>query len=288
MRPRALLALLAAAAFLVPAAGASADELVVAAPGAAKLAGDGGYLVWAAPNEDTGWHLVVRAPDGTVAVPAIRDFAGPPQVSVGSDAYAAGRALLAVYSRPSGGDDDLYALDLRTGREHRVSPISSSAYDEDAPSVQYGQWTFVRRGGKHPGVYVWHGHGSSQRLTSYTAHETINNASRVAYPATRTVVVRRLSGQGKALVFPAPSRPRSVQLSRYRTTWLGDAGEVRQTPRFAGSGGPYDVHDAVPADRALSASASGIAMGRLDTPGWFLDGAGLNRVTPPLSFAQPG
>src|SRR4051794_27780054 len=250
------LALVAAAiaALALPAA-ASADTLITAAPGAKKLASGGGWFAWSAPNEDTGWHLVLRAPDGTVSTPQIDDFTGPVQVSIGSTAFAAGRSIVALYSRPSGGDQDIYELDLRTGRESRISPISSASYDETAPSMKYGRMSFVRSGGRHDGVYAWTGGSKpSRRLSSYEPSETFVTESRVTYPASNRVIVRRLSGDGRALQFASPSRPRSVTATRYRTAWLTSDGRVFQTPRYAGSGGPYNVTDAFAGDRALPPS----------------------------------
>ena len=126
-----------------------------------NLSAGGGYAVWAQPGEDTGWQLVVRAPDGTVSTPDVPGFASPPDLTGGTGGTGGtageGRSLLAVYSRPSGGDEDLYALDLRSGREHRVAPVSSAGADEVHPSVQFGRLVFVRRGGSCLGVYVWNG-----------------------------------------------------------------------------------------------------------------------------------
>ena len=136
MRLRTLIAATAALA-LAPAAVAHADSLATAAPGARNLATGGGYAVWFAPTSSTTWQLVVRAPDGTVTTPAVRAFAGAQKASIGSDRFAAGgRRLLAVYGRDDG---DVYAYDLRTGTEERVAGISSRAYRESSPAIQFGR-----------------------------------------------------------------------------------------------------------------------------------------------------
>jgi hypothetical protein len=286
MKRLALLGTLAVLA-AVPAAPAAADTLAVAAPGAVNLTAGGGYVAWAAPATapETGWRLVVRAPDGTVTTPALRAFATPPRVSIGSDAFAEGRALLAVYSRPSGGDDDLYAYDLRAGTERRISAISSAAYDETVAGVQYGRFAFVRRGGTRPGVYVWTGKGPARRLTSYTPAEIAVSESRVAYGATSSVIVRRLSGDGGTLVIRTPSRPTSLMISRYRTTWLGTDGQPLRTPRYAGSGGPYPVTGVHRTVRPTAVMASAALT---DEAGWYLGAEGVFRVAPKLTWTPAG
>ncbi|MBI5104811.1 MAG: hypothetical protein HZB46_07480 [Solirubrobacterales bacterium] len=273
---RPILLLAALLALAVAAAPASADTLLAPAPGAERLAAGGGYLVWSQPSEDTGWHLVVRRPDGTVVAPQVAGFTGPAVASVGSTTFAFPRRTIAVYGRDDG---DLYELDLATLRESRVAKVSSSSYREHAPSVQYGRWVFVRSGGRRDGLYTWTGRGASRRLTSYEPAETAMSESRVSYPATRTVVVRRLSGRGGALVFcsPAAGRPRSVVATRYRTAWLAADGAVFQTPRYAGSGGPY--HPKAPnrcPDLAASTSSIAFAGGEL---GFALDGEGVRRLS---------
>ncbi len=57
MSPRKLLAV-TAAALLLPASAAQADELIAPAPGAVNLAAGGGWMAWAAPGEDTGDFFV--------------------------------------------------------------------------------------------------------------------------------------------------------------------------------------------------------------------------------------
>jgi hypothetical protein len=282
MRLRTLI--LAVAALAAVPASASADSLVAPAPGGVNLAAGGGYHVWVAPGEDIGWRLVVRAPDGTVSRPDVDAFTGPPQVSIGSDRFAAGgRRLLAVYSRAG----DLYAYDLRRGTEERLRGISSRTYQESSPAIQFGRMVFVRRGGKRPGVYYLSRPGDTRRLTRDTPRDLSFNGTRVAYDGGRSVVVRRVSGDGRALVFRTRTTPRSPQLTRYRVAWLESGGRILQTPRFAGSGGPYDVDTAGEATRALPASTQSIAF-RGGELGWYLDGEGLTSIEPRLTFGSSG
>ncbi len=276
MRLRTLILATAALAG-VPAGVAHADTLEAPAPGAVNLAAGGGYHAWFAPGEDIGWQLVVRAPDGTVTRPAIDAMTGPSQLSIGSDRFAAGgRRLLAVYARAG----DVYAYDLRSGKEERLG-ISSRQYRESAPAIQYGRIAFVRRGGKRPGIYLLSRPGDTRRISTAQPRDLAFNGTRVAYDRGRTVVVQRVSGRGSRLVFRTRTAPRSPVLTRYRVAWLESGGRVLQTPRFAGSGGPYDVDTANRATRALPASTQSLAF-RGGELGWYLDGEGLKRIEPRL------
>jgi hypothetical protein len=152
-------ALLASALLAAGATAASADSLVTAAPGARNLAANGGYQAWAAPTAGGRWRLTIRAPDGSVTTPGVADFGAPPRAQIGSTQFAAaGRRLLAVYSRCQGASAiagcDVYAYDLAAGTERKISELASKSYSETAPSIELGRLAFVRRGGgPRPGVY---------------------------------------------------------------------------------------------------------------------------------------
>jgi hypothetical protein len=121
----------------------------------------------------------------------------------------------------------------------------------------------------------------TRRISAATPRELSFNGTRVAYDHGREVVVRRISGRGPALVFRTRSTPRSPALTRYRVAWLEAGGRVLQTPRFAGSGGPYDVDTADEASRALPASTQSITFRGGDL-GWYLDAGGLKTIDPRL------
>ena len=266
-------------------ASAMADVLVAPAPGAVNLAGGGGYLAWFAPPSDSvdSWHLMVRTPDGTLARPAIAAFDEPTPLAIGSGVNAAptdprSRPLLAVYGRDDG---DLYAYDLRAGGERRLSALSTRAYREHAPSIQYGTIVFARSGGRRPGVYVASPRGSVRRLSAAAATATAFNGSRYAYTTPRAVTVRRLSGEGRPLRFATTSRPLSPLLTRYRVGWLQSGGRAFQTPRFAGSGGPFHVDRAAAANRLLPATTQSVGLDG-DVVGLYLDAEGVKRAVPRL------
>jgi hypothetical protein len=199
-------------------------------------------------------------------------------VSIGSDRYAFdGRRLLAVYGRDDG---DLYAYDLRAGTERRVRGLNSRAYRESAPSIENGNWAFVRSGGHRNGVYTATARRGPHRIATDRPARTQNNGSRMAYATTRSVVVRRLSGDGGALRFATGERPGSVVLTRYRAGWLLSGGRVFQTTRIGGSGGPFRP-TVQAAARPLPPSAQSLAIER-ERISLFTDAAGVSRIDPPL------
>lgn len=287
-RSLSLLAALGALA-AVPAA-ASADTLLAASPGARHLATGGGYQAWSAPRGDGRFDLVVRAPDGTLSRP-VAPFGAPVHPNIGSDAFAAGRALLVVYSRCEGDSTirgcDVHALDVRNGVERRVPALSTRTYSETAPSVKYGRWAFVRRGGgRRKGVHYWSAASGLRRLTPTLARETASSESRVAYTYNSSrgggVAIRRLSGRGEPLIGTSRQRtvPNAVSLTRYNAAWLV-VGRAFQTTRFAGSGGPY-ASVTKPAGRDVPAGTVSLALGASIRDALVLTGEGLVRPEPRL------
>src|SRR5687767_6351293 len=102
MRLRTLIPLAAVAAAIgVTPAVASADTLLAKTPaGSQNLTANGGWMVWAQPNQPagSGFRLVVRAPDGTVSTPDIPVFEEVPDPSIGSTTIAAAnRRLIVTY-----------------------------------------------------------------------------------------------------------------------------------------------------------------------------------------------
>lgn len=279
MSTKSVAGAVAAAAVLAVPAAARADTLVVPAPGASNLVAAGGYLVWSEPAPDNRARLVVRAPDGAVTRPAIATFPAGVRAQIGSTGFAvAGRRTVAVYER----DGDIAELDLKTGRESTLRRISSSAYRERLPSIQYGRLVFVRSGGRRDGVYYWPGSGTPRRISAAIPSETAFNGTRAAWTARTTVVIKRVSGKGRASVVPTLPLPHSLVVTRYRVGWLIDGGQVFMTPRFGGSGGPDTVTRADHAKRDLPPNTNSVALRGGDI-GWYLDpDVGIFRVDPRL------
>src|SRR3954470_22035258 len=112
--PRALL--VAVAALAIPASPASADEPVGTIARSVPLAGYGGWTAWSRPD-GKGYRLVLRAPDGTARDAPVARERRPFDVQLGPDAK--GR-VVAVYSRCTKRDCDVYLLSPATGKERVV------------------------------------------------------------------------------------------------------------------------------------------------------------------------
>ena len=265
--------LLAAAAALALPAAASADTLVTSAPGAQNLASGGGYLAWSAPASDGGFQLTVRAPDGTVSVPAIPTSQTALDPAIGSGARALDRHLVVVYSR----DGDIHQYDLVTGAETKVPGASSAAYKETSPNITYGTVSFVRTGGASNGIFVRSQKGT-KKISSFRPSELAFNGSRVAYPHGRKVIVRRVSGEGRPSTIRTEDKAFSLILTRYSVTFLTEGGNAWQSPRFGGSSRVDRVDTARKANEQLPASTNSIANGRTFV-GFYADGEGVKRLS---------
>jgi hypothetical protein len=181
-----------------------------------------------------------------------------------------------VYSRSG----DVWSYDLRSQRERKVRGAATRTYEESAPSIEFGRITFVRRGGRHNGLYLKDGK-RLRRVTRARPRETFMNGSRVAYPSGHNVVIRRLSGRGKPARIKTPSQAFSLVLSRYSLTWAVRGGRVFQTPRFGGSSGIESVHTKHAANRRLPESLNSVANSGSFVR-YFLDAEGVKRIEPKL------
>ena len=267
--------LILAVALAMPAP-AAADTTVVPAPDSYGLSADGGWMVWSERTTGGRWQLVTRAPNGSVTRPQVPTFASAPTLSTGTiRPEPPAFRVVATYGRDDG---DAWQLDLATGRETKLTAISSRSYRETAISIAGRNIVFARAGGSKNGLYVRTPSGT-RRLDSRVPRFTANNGSRVAYSRGDTVVVRRISGDGAVYVLRnAGGSPRSIVLTRYRVSWLGQGGRVFQTPRFGGSG-RREVRPAVESTRQLPASTNSIALER-DRVSLILDGEGVKRLAP--------
>jgi len=136
-------ALVAAVAVAVP---ASARELtpIATEQRAFTVAAHEGVVAWSAFDAATGrFHLVLRE-DGAVRRLPVAPAPEPFDVDLGTSRTG---SLLAVYTREVDGTRDVYRLNLRTGREERLTRLSSPTNDESQPTVHAGRIAFVRRQG---------------------------------------------------------------------------------------------------------------------------------------------
>ncbi len=285
---------------LLGAAPAQADSLETPFLGADNLAAGGGWQAWSAAQPNGRYTLTVRAPDGTVSTPAVDDFGFPVDPAIGTRGGADGintnasRRLSAVYSRCEGTVSpracDVHALDLTTMEETKVDALATEKHSETVPSLNFGQWVFVRRGGKGHGTFAYsESREKITRLSPTMARETAI-AARVAFTYNTSrgfgVQVRQASGKGGPLIAASrlEDQPLSPSITRYRVGWMvpeETITRVFQSERFAGSGCPCKLTSGE-ASRTLPgriAAASGNRSALYDR---YLDGRGIERIDPRL------
>jgi hypothetical protein len=139
------LALATAAAVLVSAAPAGAQGRVLATvQRPTDVAAWQDDLVWSSFDPATSsYRLVLSQAGGPPAPLPVAPSARPFDVDLGTNRSG---SPYAVYTRCDDGDTgcDLYRLGLRTGREERLSTLSSPAWDERDPTIFAGRIAFVR------------------------------------------------------------------------------------------------------------------------------------------------
>lgn len=279
------------AAVMVIAPAAQADTLLAREAGARNLTAGHGYVSWARPRSDGRWRLAVATSAG-VTVPKIASFGAAPDPAIGR--YR-GRVVIS-YSRCSSRSAlrgcDVWAYDVRSRSERRVTALGSRSYSETAPDVDAdGRWSFVRRSGRRNGVYTMTGSGPVRRLTSHVARETAVTPHYVAYvdptPYTSSgccTVVRatRRTGAPRTVSFGSPlgATPHSLLSVGNRAFWLDTAQQASGTiPLDPRAGGHRDV--TTPAAYALPATTQSIAASG-SAVDLYLDAEGIKRVAQPL------
>jgi len=303
-RPRPAVLALGAGLLLAAAPAAQADSLETPVQRGANFASAAGWQAWSAAQADGSHRLQLRRPDGTVVTPAIPAFGAPVDPAIGTRGGADGintpasRRLSAVYSRCAGRSTlagcDVYALNLTTSKEEKVGALAPKTYSETVPSLTFGNWSFVRRGGgTRKGTYSYLERGRSRglvRLSPTLARETASSQGRIAftYKSSRGfgVQIRQSSGEGGTLVGASrlTAQPVSPQITRYRAGWLlPDEGATRvfQTRRFVGSGGPFKLT----VEEAPRTLPDGVRFAAGDSAKLFaryLDARGVQRIDPAI------
>lgn len=280
---------------------ARADSLETPVSQGANFASAAGWQAWSAAQPDGSHRLQLRRPDGAVVTPEIPAFGAPVDPAIGTRGGADGintpasRRLSAVYSRCAGSSAlagcDVYALNLTTLAEERIPALASRTYSETVPTLTFGNYSFVRRGGgTRKGTYAYSERGGLKRLSPTLARETATSISRMAFTYNSSrgfgVQIRRSSGDGEALVAAArlERQPLSPGITRYRAGWLiagDDATRVFQTRRFAGSGGPFSL-TVTEAPRTLPPGVRSAAGDASTLFSRYLDATGVQRIDPAI------
>ena len=105
-----------------------------------RVAAWNGVVVWSRFDPAAQTYTLVKSVDGgaPVAVGVSPRSGGPFDVDLGTNRSG---ATYAVYTR----EDDIYRLNLATGRETRIDKLSSPTRAERDPTIQRGEIAFIRR-----------------------------------------------------------------------------------------------------------------------------------------------
>ena len=143
MSLRRLLPLAALALALIPAAPAAADEAIAEIGRQSPVAGYGGWEAWSRFDEAAGrYTLMLRAP-GQAAQPArVPTSPRPFDVALGPDTD---HNVVAVYRGCGSGGCDIRRYTTASGRDVRLSTVSSPSYDEATPAIWGANVVFTRR-----------------------------------------------------------------------------------------------------------------------------------------------
>ncbi len=283
---RPLLALVITAACAGATGPAHADTLLNSVEGGQHLASGSRYTAWSAPAGNGRFKLVLRGAGGRAEDAPIPTFGAPVDAAIGFTRHEfEGRERVAVYSRCEGRSTtrgcDVYQYSLGSRTERRVPKLAVAGVSETAPSISFGSYAFVRRGGARPGTYVLPADGKADRLDGRLARETAITEDRVVFllPGDeirwRPVFAGRVRTIGRA---PA-GRAFSLMATRYRIGWLERRGG-RVTARLSdridsGTATVRSGRRTLPAS-TTSASVSDSNLNR------YLDATGLHLVSPNL------
>jgi len=140
-----LLTAAVAGAVLAPSAataqGAPTTLAVESAP--TRVAAYDDVVMWSRFDPTTQTYSLVKSVDGGAPtnVGVAARAGGPFDIDLGTNRSG---ATYAVYTR---GDGDIYRLNVATGREVKITKLSSETLDERDPTIMRGEIAFIRRDG---------------------------------------------------------------------------------------------------------------------------------------------
>lgn len=195
---RAALLSASAAALTVPAAAHAAPPTVLSAEQApATVAAWSGTTAWSSLDPATkGFRLVVSEQGAPPVAAPVAQRDGAFDVDLGTSRSG---ATYAVYSRAG----DLYRLGIRTGREERLTTLSSSA-QEVLPTIFRGEIAFLRKGPRVDRLMIGNttsGSRGPQTLVALSHDKGRIVGAELSYDRIAYVVERKgASGFGEQLV----------------------------------------------------------------------------------------
>lgn len=139
MRP-ALVVTTATAVLLAVATSARAAPTTLAREQApTRVAAWEGTIVWSALDAGSGRYVLVKSVAGRAPVPVgVASRARPFDVDLGTNSLG---STYAVYTR----DDDVYLTHVASGRERRLTGLTSRSFAERDPTIDRGNVAFIRR-----------------------------------------------------------------------------------------------------------------------------------------------
>ena len=186
MTLRRLLPLSVLALAFVPAAPAAADQAVAEMARQAPVAAYGGWEAWSTYDEPTGrYALMVAAPGKPAAPVGISTSSRPFDVALGPDSN---HNVAAVYQRCSSSGCDIRRYSTASGKDAKLSAVSSPSYKEATPAIWGSNVVFTRRvnGCDVPYAKDLSSSASSRRLLKSKCLQT--DAGHVSIRGTRVVI----------------------------------------------------------------------------------------------------
>jgi hypothetical protein len=205
---RTLLAIGAAGATLVAAAGAQAATVLSSEPVPTHVAAWDGTVMWSTLDAATGNYRLVKSVNGGAPTPVgvPERTGGPFDIDLGTNRSG---STYAVYTR----NGDIYRLGVATGVETKITTLSSPKLTERDPTIQRGEIAFIRRDGGFDQLRIGNTTSSSTGSRFLVKKRTIRNTelgtTHIAYVEqaglTKLVHVRNLSTGRDGVVYRATS-----------------------------------------------------------------------------------
>jgi hypothetical protein len=171
---------------VVPTARAAADQAVAEIARQAPVAAYGGWEAWSSYDEPTGRYALMLAAPGKPAAPAgISTSSRPFDVSLGPDSN---HNVAAVYQRCGSSGCDIRRYSTASGKDVKLSSVSSPSYSEATPAIWGSNVVFTRRvhGCDVPYVKDLSSSASSRRMLKNKCLQT--DAGHVSIRGTRVII----------------------------------------------------------------------------------------------------
>ena len=205
---RTLLAIGAAGATLVAAAGAQAATVLSSEPAPTHVAAWDGTVMWSTLDAATGNYRLMKSVNGGAPTPVgvPERTGGPFDIDLGTNRSG---SIYAVYTR----NGDIYRLSVAAGTEAKITKLSSPTLVERDPTIQRGDIAFIRRDGGFDQLRIGNTTSASTGSRFLVKKRVIRNAelgtTHVAYVEqsglTKLVHVRNLSTGRDGVVYRATS-----------------------------------------------------------------------------------